>query len=319
MDSTGLLSLCINNDFLRRHIDDISNFEKVRNWRNILFHSPSLEFQESDMKRAIQDMINVLEDKKLLVNEGSAQSAVVKLSEITTEDFVLTLEESRSLLSEMINAIEIQKYAAIREINAYTDTKLDAIRAEFVKYRDQVTDMEAFRTYLVETYKNHCLTSDVSPLFPEEDDNIDDLYVSLQMERRTQTLGKKEISASRGADIYRSRTSEVAEQLNTFEELFKKNGEGVENIFIVADAGMGKTTLCRKITSTWCTANDEQEYVDSEVHLKGVTFANASVLAGIALDKLNKRRGKRLKVEDFIAEIENKHLKAIRHMRENKI
>ncbi|WAR11949.1 hypothetical protein MAR_026129 [Mya arenaria] len=118
--------------------------------------------------------------------------------------------------------------------------------------------MEAFQKYLVETYKKYYIKSDVSPLFPEEDENIDDLYVSLKMERRAHTLGKEKTLTRCGADIYKTRTSEVAEQLNTFEELFQKNGERVENIFIVADAGMGKTTLCRKITSTWCTCYDEQ-------------------------------------------------------------
>ncbi|WAR11950.1 hypothetical protein MAR_026130 [Mya arenaria] len=52
---------------------------------------------------------------------------------ITSEDFVLTLAESKKMLFEMMNAIEYQKDAAIREINEYTDTKLDDIRVEFVK------------------------------------------------------------------------------------------------------------------------------------------------------------------------------------------
>ncbi|WAR11951.1 hypothetical protein MAR_026131 [Mya arenaria] len=441
MDCTGLLSLCINNDFLRRHIDDISNFEKVRNWRNTLFHSPNLELSESDMKAAIQDMINLLKDGQDLINESAAQSVAAELSKITSEDFVLTLAESKKMLFEMMNAIEYQKDAAIREINEYTDTKLDDIRVEFVKCRGQVLDMEAFQKYLVETYEKYYIKSDVSPLFPEEDDNIDDLYVSLKMERRAHTLGKEKTLTRCGADIYKTRTSEVAEQLNTFEELFQKNGERVENIFIVADAGMGKTTLCRKITSTWCTCYDEQicnastensvettmhctdavrkistgnqqcmlqfrflfyvslrhattehsieemvehqllqekhinlfhsilekipqqclfivdgldewksraneqkspktidglpaknckcttlittrpwkfaevrprtSDVDSEVHLKGISFKNASILAGIALGRLNKSRGKCLKVENFIAEIRKRNLMAL--------
>ena len=56
---------------------------KVRQYRNEIFHSSSMELEETEANSYIDDMVIVLQDGKELVNHPDAQQAVKNLLEVS--------------------------------------------------------------------------------------------------------------------------------------------------------------------------------------------------------------------------------------------
>ncbi|XP_060585902.1 uncharacterized protein LOC132741690, partial [Ruditapes philippinarum] len=85
-DCPGLLHLMINNQYFHSHIGcnvtGTNNlFSKVRQYRNTIFHSSSMELDESEANTYLDDMIAVLQDGKELLQRSDAQIAVKKLQD----------------------------------------------------------------------------------------------------------------------------------------------------------------------------------------------------------------------------------------------
>lgn len=97
---------------------------------------------------------------------------------------------------------------------------------------------------LVALYQQYYLKTDISPVLPEEDIDVEEVYVPLLMER---FCSHEETVRQRGIPIY------------FFEDMFFYRQTSFKNIFLTADAGVGKTTLCRKLTSTWCKVHSCQD------------------------------------------------------------
>ncbi|XP_060575833.1 uncharacterized protein LOC132733247, partial [Ruditapes philippinarum] len=108
-DITGLLHLIINDKYFHSHIGcnvaGTNNlFAKVRQFRNMIVHSTSMELEEHEFNTYIDDMISVLQDGMELVHRQDAQQAVLKLQELK-EDFVIT-SEIKDEMSENVAAEE---------------------------------------------------------------------------------------------------------------------------------------------------------------------------------------------------------------------
>ncbi|XP_060573591.1 uncharacterized protein LOC132731427 [Ruditapes philippinarum] len=106
----GLLNVIINNKYFHNHfgcnVTGPNNlFSKVRQYRNDILHSTSMELEESKANTYIEDMIAVLQDGKEIVHRQDAQQAVLKLQELKKKDFVIT-SESKDEMSENVAAEE---------------------------------------------------------------------------------------------------------------------------------------------------------------------------------------------------------------------
>ncbi|XP_060573238.1 uncharacterized protein LOC132731129 [Ruditapes philippinarum] len=96
-DCTGLLHLMINNQYFHSHIGcnvtGTNNlFSKVRQYRNNIFHSSSMELEESEANSYIDDMIAVLQDGKELLHRSDAQIAVKKLQDVSVNNELCQFE-----------------------------------------------------------------------------------------------------------------------------------------------------------------------------------------------------------------------------------
>ncbi|XP_060556706.1 uncharacterized protein LOC132717290 [Ruditapes philippinarum] len=90
-DCTGLLILMINNQYFHSHIEcnvikTDNLFSKVHQYRNNIFHSSSMELEESEANSYIDDMIAVLKDGKELFQQSDAQIAVKKLQDVSVNN-----------------------------------------------------------------------------------------------------------------------------------------------------------------------------------------------------------------------------------------
>ncbi|XP_060584309.1 uncharacterized protein CXorf38-like [Ruditapes philippinarum] len=136
-DCTGLLHLMINNQYFHSHIGcnvtGTNNlFSKVRHYRNTIFHSSSMELEESEADTYLDDIIAVLQDGKELLQRSDAQIAVKKLQDLKNKDFIITTESFEEILrqikEEMAKVLKSTESAATKE--EYDDLKKKLIDLE---------------------------------------------------------------------------------------------------------------------------------------------------------------------------------------------
>ncbi|XP_060560071.1 uncharacterized protein LOC132720100 [Ruditapes philippinarum] len=137
-DCTGLLHVIINNKYFHSHIGcNVSGpnnlFSKVRQYRNEIFHSSSMELEESKANCYIDDMIAVLQDGKELVHRQDAQQAVGKLQDLKKKEFIITTEDFKEILTQ------------IKE-NAATKEEYEELKHKFTELKAQVLEAEKERT-----------------------------------------------------------------------------------------------------------------------------------------------------------------------------
>ncbi|XP_053386219.1 uncharacterized protein LOC123545283 [Mercenaria mercenaria] len=102
IDCSGLLHVIINNKSLHSHIQCIisgnDEFCKTRQARNAIFHSVTMELEDSGVNDYIDDMIAILEDGKELHARPESVEAVKKLQEIKNDAFIITKETERDVI-----------------------------------------------------------------------------------------------------------------------------------------------------------------------------------------------------------------------------
>ncbi|XP_060574209.1 uncharacterized protein CXorf38-like [Ruditapes philippinarum] len=133
-DCTGLLHLMINNQYFHSHIGcnvtGTNNlFSKVRQYRNNIFHSSSMELEESEANSYIDDMIAVLQDGKELLQQPDAQIAVKKLQDLKKKDFIISTESFEEILREIKE--EMAKVLKSTE-NAATKDEYDDLKKKLI-------------------------------------------------------------------------------------------------------------------------------------------------------------------------------------------
>ncbi|XP_060557468.1 uncharacterized protein LOC132717903 [Ruditapes philippinarum] len=204
--------------------------------------------------------------RKKLVKDIEEQTKHLKhrhdmmLSEVEEKrtDFVNKMEE------------EVRKQQQLRQNGVFGSQK--------IKGCDPTGQTEATLTevqqHLINYYRSYYLTTDVSPLLPDENVHIDEVYVPLIVKV-----------------IRKGRTKTENVILASLTDLFTPNDERLDNIYLSGEAGIGKTTLCRKLISYWCTAHSLNNHMTnfSKYDEKAVErMKNFDFLLFISLRDLNK-------------------------------
>ncbi|XP_060563140.1 uncharacterized protein LOC132722633 [Ruditapes philippinarum] len=147
-DCTGLLHVIINNTYFHSHIrcnvtGPNNLFLKVRQYRNEIFHSSSMELEESKANCYIDGMIAVLQDDQELVHRQDAQQAVGKLQDLKKKDFIITTEGFEDILrqikDEMATVLKSTENAATKE--EYEDLK-NKLSEGKVETENKLADLE---------------------------------------------------------------------------------------------------------------------------------------------------------------------------------
>ncbi|XP_060551846.1 uncharacterized protein LOC132713319 [Ruditapes philippinarum] len=142
----GYLHLMINNQYFHNHIGcDVTGtnnlFTKVRHYRNAIFHSSSMELEESEANTYLDDMIAVLQDGKELLHRSDAQIAVKKLQDLKKKDFIITTEGFevilREIKEEMAKVLKSTESAATKEEHDDLKNKLLELETKVSKVNDE--------------------------------------------------------------------------------------------------------------------------------------------------------------------------------------
>ncbi|XP_060595344.1 uncharacterized protein LOC132749548 [Ruditapes philippinarum] len=299
-DCTGLLHVIINNKYFHSHIGcNVTGpnnlFSKVRQYRNEIFHSSNMELEESKANCYIDDMIAVLQDGKELLYRQDAQQAVGKLQDLKQKDFYVTTECSEEILKQIKD--EMTKMREFTE-NAATKEDYEELKNKFIELERQLsqeregqleagkeqkrkfTEFEAViteqkqeikrrkvedspqqkkfqyekakserRKKLIEHYHKTLLQVPTSPLQPKSEKcSFNEIYIRPKITR--------EIKGEKGE------TNEV--RVKTMSEIFTKEGVPQKSVYVLGDAGSGKTSFCKYLVNCWCLAHSEEHEADNE-------------------------------------------------------
>ncbi|XP_060561816.1 uncharacterized protein LOC132721516 [Ruditapes philippinarum] len=332
-DCTGLLHLMINNQYFHSHIGcdvTVTNnlFTKVRHYRNAIFHSSSMELEESEANTYLDDMIAVLQDGKELLHRSDAQIAVKKLQDLKNKDFIITTESFEEILrqikEEMAKVLKSTESAATKE--EYDDLKKKLIDLE-AKMSDEKKGKLENEKELAELKKTSSalkkkLLELEAKMSRENDEKLEnaelkkklgvlETLVSEQKKEiakiksetssgqsqnyeQTKLEWQKEMIASycktllkvpampllpRGqkcnfSEIYvrptitreikgeKGETKEI--EVKSMSEIFIKNGVPLKHIYVLGDAGSGKSSFCKYLVNCWCIAHSDAQNVDDK-------------------------------------------------------
>ncbi|XP_060564035.1 uncharacterized protein LOC132723354 [Ruditapes philippinarum] len=98
------------------------------------------------------------------------------------------------------------------------------------------------RTQLIEHYRSDVLKVSAIPLQPDEENyNFSDVYI-----RPTIT-----------SKIEKNRGESEEKEIESMSEIFTKNGDPQKFIYVVGDAGYGKSSFCKYLINCWCMAHSD--------------------------------------------------------------
>ncbi|XP_053381385.1 uncharacterized protein LOC128546035 [Mercenaria mercenaria] len=110
-------------------------------------------------------------------------------------------------------------------------------------------DKQQMQTNLIERYQQFSIKTDLSPLLPEVEIGVDQVYVPPQL-YKTDRIDDYKVPEHEYYNIYGDVKKYRLKASEFLTNIVKKN------ILITADAGMGKTALCRQMVYAWCAAHE---------------------------------------------------------------
>ncbi|XP_060569821.1 uncharacterized protein LOC132728207 [Ruditapes philippinarum] len=110
-------------------------------------------------------------------------------------------------------------------------------------------DKSEWREKLIEQYQKTLLQVPTTPLQPKSEKcSFNEIYIRPKITR--------EIKGEKGE------TKEV--EVETMSEIFTKNGVPQKSVYVLGDAGSGKTSFCKYLVNCWCLAHSEEHEADNE-------------------------------------------------------
>ncbi|XP_045202914.2 uncharacterized protein LOC123556346 [Mercenaria mercenaria] len=224
-----------------------------------------------DEAEIIKDALDAVERKKL--------EAIEEIKQIC--------QEQRSELDEIVSQVrsnpdgghqgDITKRLTVLEgelLNFRKDhddlkTDVDLLRQEMLDLRLQIENLDRtqivkqerkeqlerrseFQRSLIKLYRNHCTKVSIMPTSPDEQDiHIGDVYVTpwMMMNNKTEFFDDNP-----DEDSVRKPKHTVVQ---TYKQIFKNGDSKMKSIYLVGEAGTGKTTFCRHMLDVWCQAHSE--------------------------------------------------------------
>ncbi|XP_053389288.1 uncharacterized protein LOC128552283 [Mercenaria mercenaria] len=318
-DCPGLLHVLLKNQDFQQHIKctvtGTDVFSRVRMSRNNIFHSNSMELEDSEVKSHIDDMIELLEDDTEIKHRQESKAAVKKLQELKQEYFIISTTDAaeirraamtaikekekefeqtivdagnklqqtgQQIKKELLNTeneskkkieqkgIEIEKQLTRTEDEAKEkiEQKLEESKQQLESHKrtiegsmtstaetrnESVTSEEKtdLQMKLVKLYEIHVRKIAPLPRLHKDRRNVSEMYVTpwMTVEVRKEAFdGKNEES------------NEWEEVKVSMDEIFRNKERSAKNVYVIGEAGTGKTTFCKMLVHFWVIAHQYQEY-----------------------------------------------------------
>ncbi|XP_053390466.1 uncharacterized protein LOC123543892, partial [Mercenaria mercenaria] len=147
-----------------------------------------------------------------------------------TDHSVEDIEDYKTQLEKIKTLISVH-----REKMAYIDSKID------------------IQKRLVKLYRENCVKVPALPVQPEENQkDVGDVYVEPWM-----TIIEE--------DDPSRKTSEVRErEISSFFEVFQEGNNPIKTVYVLGEAGTGKSTFCKSLVHKWCKVHTDGGYYTGE-------------------------------------------------------
>ncbi|XP_045156234.2 uncharacterized protein LOC123522836 [Mercenaria mercenaria] len=266
IDCIGLLHLIRNNLYFHNYIQCTINktdiFSKVIADRNEIFHSSTMELEETEANSYIDDMIAVLQDGKELNNRQDAKDAVKKLEELKNKDFIITTENEAQLLRDVAEEIrDMLETFENKTEDLATKEECDRLKKQLSELKKEMKRLKAYvssqqepldyeqsklelQTMLIKHYREDILRMAVLPQ-QQEDNMIDfkDVYVRPRMmiESKDESDNKPKVT-----------------DMLSMSDIFTIDSKPIKSIYVLGEAGCGKSSFCKSLVNYWCLAHSEE-------------------------------------------------------------
>ncbi|XP_053391402.1 uncharacterized protein LOC128554179 [Mercenaria mercenaria] len=316
IDVQGLLQILIHSINLQSHFDcnisgdDIFNKTLIR--RNTLFHSPSMEMDDNELDKCIDDIIAILEDEKELKRRSDSKEAVSNLKQLKQRDFHITTcneadvckeamaahDERTRELDERANDIQTMINNSKRDLESRRadllqeqqeqgsqvksldirmsslelrvgkiETEMSELKERLEGVKKEVDVLNTSRDFkhdhleylkqkqdlqerLVERYQNYYVKTSICPLKSQENDiDINEVYTRPDMRLERNTTYSKTIKKTS-----RMKWPETmyGSHIDQYEDIFETDGHKNRRIYILGEAGSGKSSFCKMMIQNWC-------------------------------------------------------------------
>ncbi|XP_052787082.1 uncharacterized protein LOC128222205 [Mya arenaria] len=251
MDASGLLSICINSSFIKQHITNIQQFEEVRDIRNKTLHDARYEIDEKTANDCLDKMITVLQDPQELIHDTFAQRAAHLIINIKAK-----IEKTPAVMTETLHKWLQTNFDVDKHLKEIEGLMYDRLRKELkgfivdevkreVKHRfddrgnyEREHNLEDLRQRLAKYYQKTLNSAPISPLLSDSNERLDKFYVPPKIvEQDPRKVGAVE--------------KEKGTPVTAYRQLFCKSGYFRKNVFMVGEAGMGKSTCAAMCALKW--------------------------------------------------------------------
>ncbi|XP_052787324.1 uncharacterized protein LOC128222388 isoform X2 [Mya arenaria] len=251
LDASGLLSICLNSSFIKQYITNIQRFVEVRDIRNTTLHDARYELDGQTADDCLDKMITVLQDPQELIHDTFAKQAahvirnikakVEKTPAIMTETLHKWLQTNFDL-DKQLKEIEGLMYDRLRkELNGFIVDEVERkVKHSFdTRGKDEREhNLEDLQQRLAKYYQKELNSAPISPLMSDKNERLDKFYVPPKIvEKDPRKVGAVE--------------KENGTPVTAYRQLFCKRDAFRKNVFMVGEAGMGKSTCAAMCALKW--------------------------------------------------------------------
>ncbi|XP_060561469.1 uncharacterized protein LOC132721222 [Ruditapes philippinarum] len=234
-------------DILREIKDEMSKVLKST-------ENSATKDEYDDLKKKLIELETKMSDEQKGKLENEKELAELKKTITDLKKKLLELETKMSKVNdENLENAELKKKLGVLETlvseqkeemaNIKTETSSGQSQAEY----DQAK--LGCRTQLIEHYRSDVLKVSAIPLQPDEENyNFSDVYIR-------PTITNK---------IEKNRGESEENEIQSMSEIFTKNGDPQKFIYVVGDAGSGKSSFCKYLINCWCMAHSDGHNDDDE-------------------------------------------------------
>ncbi|XP_053381671.1 uncharacterized protein LOC123533711 [Mercenaria mercenaria] len=202
----------------------------------------------------VKDEVNAV--KKHVTTEVCNVKGVVS---VVTEN-VYKIQEDVHAVTENVHEVnekiaDLERENRTQEPTKKAEGKAPNFVQRFFQRRELRRKMKNLKENLIALYRKRYHTLPLSPLFEENDTPLLKFYVMPD-------INSVKIQMAPGGK------EEVMSRFTSLHDVFYKENEPCHEIYLTADAGLGKTALSKRLVLTWCQAKkciqSEKKYFEKE-------------------------------------------------------
>ncbi|XP_045195855.2 uncharacterized protein LOC123551184 [Mercenaria mercenaria] len=244
-DLSALLCILVNNMDLQNAFDLPLNeiVPKIRKFRNETLHSTSMELNEYELKENISYMTDILGDKKQMTSRTDAQNALRKLIALKNDDIIITMENEAGVCRAAMTALEEKERKLHDSLqtpweisNSGDNVVQDKINTDYMERKKEL------QTSLITLYRRRYFNTPIIPSLFEHDNGASAWYVQPEMV----------------VEYPETEKEDKRKVVKFFRDIFYTNEKRNKTIYILGDAGVGKTTFSKRMIYRWCKIHDDQ-------------------------------------------------------------